>query len=314
MRKPPSIINLPLYPVTGGTILLAIGVTVAFWAKIDMSPILADGNVRRWELWRLVTSALPHADPLHLLFNLYWVWTFGSLLEEVLGHLITALICVLLALGSSAAEFAFLDGGIGLSGVGYGLFGMLWVLSRQDSRFEDAVDETTTRLFVIWFFVCIVLTVTNIMPIANLAHGMGALIGFLLGWIIARRSPRRPAAIAGLASVVIASVLAATLARPWINLSKESYHAEFQLGYNALNAGQAEKSIRWFNDVTRMAPRVTEAWYDLALAYERLGRNDEARAAAERAYQLTPNDTQVRALWLGFQKTDRISAATRSTK
>ncbi len=312
MRRPPPIIALPLFPVTGGTILLAIGVNIAYWAKIDISPILEDGNVRRWQLWRFLTSALPHADPFHLIFNLYWVWAFGSLLEEVLGHLVTALIFVLLALGSGAAEFAFLNGGIGLSGVGYGLFGILWVLSRKDLRFEDAVDDNTTRLFVIWFFLCIVLTVTNIMPIANIAHGMGALLGYLLGWIIARRSTNRPAAIAGLAVVVIASVLAATLARPWINLSKDSYHAEFQLGYDALQANQAEKSIRWFTDVTRMAPSTPEAWYDLALAYERLGRNDEARAAAERAYQLNPKDEMTRQLWKDFQPKSR--AQTQNTQ
>jgi len=45
------------------------------------------------------------------------------------------------AVGSSAAEFALFQGGIGLSGVGYGLFGLLWVLSWHASDFAGGVDS-----------------------------------------------------------------------------------------------------------------------------------------------------------------------------
>lgn len=301
MRRPPPIFEIPRFPVTGGTILLAIGVSLAYWGKADIAPLLADANVRRWELWRLLSSALPHANLFHLIFNLYWMWTFGSLVEDVLGHLKTGLIFVFLAMGSSAAQFALMDGGIGLSGVGYGLFGMLWVLSHQDRRFEDAVDKNTTVLFIVWFFICIALTESGTMPVANVAHGVGAVMGFLLGWAIAGKRAQRGAAIAASAVLLLGSLLGATIARPWINLSHESFHDEFRLGYAALAAGQNEKALRWFTDVTRMAPYDAAGWYDLSLANARLGREDAARAAAERAHQLAPNDEQTGILWQRYR-------------
>jgi membrane associated rhomboid family serine protease len=291
MRRPPEIHQFLRYPVTAGTVLLAAGVTVAFWAKvIDISPLLEDANIRRWQLWRLVTSALPHANLMHLVFNLYWTWVFGTLIEEVFGHLKTLAIFLLLALGSSAAEYAFLSGGIGLSGVGYGLFGMLWVLARRDPRFAGSVDANTTSLFVVWFFICIVLDATGAMPVGNVAHGAGAAFGFLLGHAIVFR--RNVAAAATFGALLLAVIACATVARPWVNLSKNGAHGEFELGYAALRAQHNEEALRWFKDVTRMRPRQPEAWFNLAIAYDRLGRRADAMAAYEKAYRLNPEELE----------------------
>ena len=73
----------------------------------------------------------------------------------------------------NTAEQALFYGGVGLSGVVYGLFGLLWVLSRRDSRFRDAMDRQTVQLMVAWFFLCIVLTITGAWKVANVAHGAG---------------------------------------------------------------------------------------------------------------------------------------------
>ena len=135
----------------------------------------------------VVTSVFPHGDVLHLFFNAYWTWAFGTLVEPVFGHTKTAAIFVLFAVVSGGFEYATFYGGIGLSGVGYGLFAMLWVLGRRDRRFAGAVDKQTAGLFVVWFLACIVMTAQNIMPVGNVAHGVGALIGAALGEAIASR-------------------------------------------------------------------------------------------------------------------------------
>ena len=168
MLAPPSLKSIPRYPVTAGVAAMAIAVT-AMWG-FDQSIDWAVMNHRvfaKWELWRTLTSTLPHVGILHLAFNLYWLWTFGTLVEKVYGHLKCAGIYLLLAFGASLAEFSLFIGGVGLSGVGYGLWGMLWVLEKRDPRFAQAVDYQTSRLFVIWFFMCIALTVTNLMPVAK---------------------------------------------------------------------------------------------------------------------------------------------------
>jgi membrane associated rhomboid family serine protease len=233
VRPPPRLTEFPKYPIAAGVSLLAIVVTGAWWAGKDISPVLATEMIGRGELWRLVTCILPHAGILHLLFNVYWVWVFGTLLEQVFGPIKTAGLILLFAVGSSALEFAFFSGGVGLSGVGYGFFGLLWVLSSRDERFFDAVDRPTIQLFVVWFFVCIGLTLANVMPVANLAHGGGAVLGILVGFAVARPDRRIPV-IAGIVGFVVLSVCAATLWRPALNMSDRGGYEEGRLGYEAL--------------------------------------------------------------------------------
>src|SRR5262249_22733972 len=134
----------------------------------------------------LVSNIFPHGGALHLIFNVYWLWILGTRLEEELGHVVTLVIVLVLAVGSSAAQYAFSVGGIGLSGVGYGVVGCLAVLRRHDSRFRDAIDNRTFLVFIVWFFVCVLATVTNVMPIGNFAHGGGLVLGLLIGYVIAR--------------------------------------------------------------------------------------------------------------------------------
>lgn len=291
MRRPPEISQWPRFVVTSGTIALAIGVTLAFWAHWDITPLMEDGNVRRWQLWRLVTSALPHVSVYHIVFNVYWTWVFGTLIEEVFGHWRTAALFMVLALGSGAADYALAEGGIGLSGVGYGLFGMLWVLSRRDPRFNGAVDANTTALFVAWFFICIVLDYTGAMPVANVAHGAGAVLGALIGFATAPNG-RRAAAGVGVMILVVAAITGSTVARPWVNLAKNGSLGEARLGYDALQAERNDDAARWYSDVTRMNPKGAGGWFNFAIALDRLGRAEVATTAFGRARYLEPANAE----------------------
>ena len=171
MRPPPPA-NLLKCPVTVSVGVLAIVTTIAWHSGRDISPLIMDFHTWHGEPWRLLTSALPHVDFFHLIFNLYWLLVFGSIVEEAFGQLRTAAIFVFFAVGSAAAEYALYEGGVGLSGVGYGLFGLLWVLSGRDDRFRGSVNIQTIGLFIAWFFFCIVLTASGSWAVANVAHGM----------------------------------------------------------------------------------------------------------------------------------------------
>jgi GlpG protein len=103
-------------------------------------------------------------------FNLYWLWILGTVVERAFGHAKTALLLAFFAIGSNSLDFAFDRSGVGLSGVGYGLFGLLWILSERDERFKGAIDKRTVDLFISWFFICIVTTLTHIFVVANVAH------------------------------------------------------------------------------------------------------------------------------------------------
>jgi tetratricopeptide (TPR) repeat protein len=201
----------------------------------------------------------------------------------------TAAIFLLFALVANGSEYAILSGGIGLSGVGYGLFGLLWVLSRRHPKFAGVVDTKTISLFVIWFFACIVMTAAG-MPIGNIAHGAGAAIGALLGYTIISAGFRHRVGEAAIAGIVLAVMLGATMARPWINLSADRGDDEARLGYAALIAGRNDEALRWYRDATRMKPKTAGSWFNLGITLERLNRESESSAAYNRAYELEPSN------------------------
>jgi membrane associated rhomboid family serine protease len=285
MRPVPKLSEVPRYPVITGTALLAVGVTLAWWAKVDVSPFFETAMIRRGELWRLFTSIFPHAGILHLAFNIYWLWVFGTLVEEIFGHLKTAALILLFAVGSGAWEFALARGGVGLSGVGYGLFGLIWMLSRYDERFRDAMDARTVQLFVGWFFFCIVATWTNIMPVGNIAHGTGAVLGILAGLAIALPNSRGPFA-AGLGAILFLGLWGATLGRPRVNLSGKAGYEEARWGYDALLARRNQEALRWFRDAVAYQPKMAAYWYDLGFTCQQLGNQREAFADYRKAAEL----------------------------
>jgi membrane associated rhomboid family serine protease len=285
MRPIPKPTEILRYPVVAGAACLAIAVTIAWWSKVDISVLIAGPLIRRGQLWRLVTSVLPHGGILHLVFNIYWLWVFGTLVEDVYGHLKTAALIVLFAVGPNALEFAFLNGGIGLSGVGYGLFGLLWVLSSRTVEFKDAVDRRTVELFVAWFFLCIFTTVTRLMPVANIAHGAGMLLGVLMGFAIVRTELRIPAA-AAIATLLCFSIWGATSGRPKLNRSASGGYEEERWGYDALVASHPQEAIRWLREAVEYQPKVALFWYNLGIGYGNVGNNSAALTAFERAAEL----------------------------
>lgn len=171
------------------------------------------------ELWRPFTSTLLHVNLIHLLFNCYWLVTFGWVLEPRFGSVRFLGLFALLAYVSTLPDFVITNyntpidaqiSSVGLSGVVYGLFGILWVGRRWHPELESVCNADTVRLFIIWFFLCIALTALDVVPIANIAHGAGLVFGVLYGLVIfdARRRLRW-GVLAGLATALVLSTLIA---------------------------------------------------------------------------------------------------------
>ncbi len=135
-------------PVTGLVSCLAAGVSLWFWAE----GLSAGTGVIEEQPWTLVTAILPHVSFFHLVFNLYWFCIFGNQIEGAFGSVKTGLLLLVLAIGSSLAEYAFDNPGVGLSGVGFGYFAFCFVLARSDARFAAVVPRRIALLFIAWFF------------------------------------------------------------------------------------------------------------------------------------------------------------------
>jgi membrane associated rhomboid family serine protease len=286
MQQPPSPNAFLRYPITTAITVLAILATVQFKSGMDLDLFMSNtGNCLK-EPWRLVVPGLLHEGVIHLLFNLYWLWFFGTKVEEVFGHVATLGIILVLAIGSMSAELAIFRGGIGLSGVGYGLFGMLWVLSRNDPRFHDTVDHSVVELMFGWLLVCIVLTMADVWHVGNVAHCAGCLLGALLGWAISARGFWRLWKCMLVGCVFLLFVAGGTIARPYVCLSNDAGIEYASRASSALNAGDLDRAIDLYQLAVAMDPTEARWWKDLADAYKRVGRDKEADEANDRVEEL----------------------------
>jgi membrane associated rhomboid family serine protease len=294
MLRPPSLKFAPFYPVTSGLAAAAIAVTTLWWLGYDMRGLVMDIHV--WngeELWRALTATLMHSTVLHLAFNLYWFWVFGTLVERVYGPLRCAAIYLLLAFGSMLADFAVFEGGVGLSGVVYGLWGMLMMLQRHDPRFADAVDRRTSEIFAVWFVLCIVLTVTHILRVANIAHGVGAFMGILLGLAMAGNRAVRWKAGMSVAALMILILLGSTLFWPRVNLSKFADEEIAQAAATALKADDYTHGIKLLEIAAQRKNAPARVWFLLGGAYQQVGDFQKATAAFTHVIEMPGADEQM---------------------
>jgi membrane associated rhomboid family serine protease len=260
--------------------------TIRTMQGADLAFLALDYRAWPQEPWRLLTTCLLHANLLHLVFNLMWMWQLGSALEAIFGLRAMIGVYLLLALVSSAAQWGLAGAGIGLSGVVYGLFGLTWALDRYHPSYGGILDPRTTQLFIVWFFLCIVFTVTDVLPIGNEAHGAGAICGGLLGLALSPWPRRRRSGRLGLAAFVLASIAVATVARPYVTYSDARPWELFYDGTQALIADEYESAARSLESAVERDPDMGPAWYNLSLAYRALGRPQDAVHAAQRAADL----------------------------
>ena len=312
MLHPPSMLSLHRHPATGSVCVLAMLTTMWWWNGGDVGQLTLDARAWHSQPWRLVTSVLPHVDLMHLAFNIYWVWVFGTKIESVFGSFRTVSVILLLAVGSALAEYALAAGGVGLSGVGYGFFGFLWVLCRRDPRFDGVIDHRTIQLFVGWFFLCIILTAADVWHVGNVAHGAGGLLGVLLGFAAAPRyGQERVVACVLLVASLLSIAVGGTVGRPYLNHSGAVGRDLAYLGYEALKEGRYEQAARLYRSAVAGKCREPSWWYNLGIAYQHLSDDEGATNAYQRAFELAPHDSTFKqglANWkasLGFKAHSR---------
>lgn len=129
--------------------------------------------------WRLLTPALLHWGPLHIIFNLLWWLDLGRVIERYQSGRQLLLISVLTAAASNLAQF-FASGPAfgGLSGVVYGLLGYLWLYGKVNPTAGYGPRREVVLFMLAWLVVCMTGLVGNV---ANAAHVVGLLSGCVLG-------------------------------------------------------------------------------------------------------------------------------------
>ncbi|WP_116474839.1 rhomboid family intramembrane serine protease GlpG [Zobellella maritima] len=135
-----------------------------------------------WEFWRAFTPALMHFSLLHLLFNLFWWWYLGGMIERRLGHGKLLSLLVLAAVISNFMQFVASGPRFGgLSGVVYALVAYVWLSGRLTPARGIGLPDGMAVFMVVW----LVLGFADLLgiPMANMAHLGGLLVGLLQAWL-----------------------------------------------------------------------------------------------------------------------------------
>jgi len=148
-------------------------------------------EVLHGEVWRLWTPMFLHFGILHLLFNMFWIYDLGTMIERRQSTRLLAALVVVVGLVSNLAQYVWsgpLSGG--MSGVVYGLFGYVWIRGRFDPSSGLRATSSNVHVMLVWLILCM----TGILgPIGNAAHVSGLVLGAAWG-LVAAKMPKKIAA------------------------------------------------------------------------------------------------------------------------
>lgn len=155
------------------------------------------------EYWRMVTSGFLHSGMFHILFNMWFIWVLGGMLEPALGSArfaalyFTALLC-----GSFGVLLLQPDAvTVGASGAAFGLLGAAIVEAR--SRGIDIWASGLGLVAVLNF------VITFALPGISIGGHLGGFLGgMLVGVVFDQLDRRRAPRAAGIAACVGVSVAA----------------------------------------------------------------------------------------------------------
>lgn len=141
--------------------------------------------VAQGEWWRIFTSAFFHLGLIHIAFNMYVLYLYGSIVERMYGPIEYAAIYLLCAAGGSVltilldpAQFA-----AGASGAIFGIIGLLFAVSRR----HHAVLGREARMMMggVGTYLVFLLIFTFAVPrISWTGHIGGLIVGAVLGFLL----------------------------------------------------------------------------------------------------------------------------------
>ncbi|MBH69432.1 MAG: hypothetical protein CMM58_13845 [Rhodospirillaceae bacterium] len=145
-------------------------------------------SVFKGEVWRLVTPIFIHYSPLHILFNMLWLFDLGGMVEHRRGSWFLILFVVIVAVSSNLCQYLLAGPGFGgMSGVVFGLFGYIWMKGKFDPGDGLVLHPNTIMLMLVFFG----LGFTGLLPIALGCHIAGLAGGTLWGYLSATLKPGR---------------------------------------------------------------------------------------------------------------------------
>jgi GlpG protein len=136
------------------------------------------------EPWRVITPVLVHFDLLHIFFNMLMLRDLGRVIEAQHGSRFLAIFVVVSGAISNIAQFEIAKSPMfaGMSGVVYGLLGMIWLRGKLDPRAGYGLSRGTVQFMLIW----LLLGFFPQFHVANWCHVFGLLVGLAWAYVGAK--------------------------------------------------------------------------------------------------------------------------------
>lgn len=173
-------------------VLIAVSVLVALYSQLGSAPqkvlhlFISEyrgglPEISNGQIWRLITPVFLHFGFLHVFFNLMWLKDLGAVIEKVKGSAFYLFLFVVTAVFSNLGQYFYSGPSFGgMSGVVYGFLGYVWMKGRFDPGSGLILMPGVVTMMMIWFVVCL----TGFLgPVANAAHGVGLLVGVIVGLV-----------------------------------------------------------------------------------------------------------------------------------
>jgi len=187
--------------------LYDMGGAAAFFAQVQpvfrFLPGIATG-----QYWRLVTSMFLHVGLIHIAFNAYALYLFGTVIENELGRLRLLLIYFATGIFAGAASYAFGTPGVvgaGASGAIFGLFGAFFAYNFRRRRSALAAARLRQMIQLIVLNAILALSLHFIDWRAHLG---GLVAGVAAGYVAegwGNLSKRRVILVVGFSAILLAA-------------------------------------------------------------------------------------------------------------
>ncbi|HEV8605551.1 MAG TPA: rhomboid family intramembrane serine protease [Tepidisphaeraceae bacterium] len=173
-KRHESLAGLRISPRNVEPVITQIGPMMGWhWRLTDLT------EIRQGQVWRLITPVLIHYGALHLIFNMWLLRDFGTIIERQKGAWWLAILIVVIGIPSNLAQYIMAGPWFGgMSGVVYGLFGYIWMKGKFSPQEGLELHPNTIFFLVGWFLLCFTGWVGHV---ANTAHAVGLLIGMAFG-------------------------------------------------------------------------------------------------------------------------------------
>ena len=143
-------------------------------------------DILHGQVWRLVTPIFLHFGIIHILFNMWALSSFGTIIELRRGTFRLAALVLISAIASNLGQYLYMqrvDPGVvhlfgGISGVVCALFGYVWMKGLYEPEQGMILHPNSVTMMLFWLVLCMTGWMGNI---ANAAHVVGLLVGVAFG-------------------------------------------------------------------------------------------------------------------------------------